>query len=107
MAVLRRRTVSGNILRDKAFDIARNPKYDRYQGGPISMVCKLFDKTSKDIDRSVTCADKSNASCAINSKIMLSKQLANELNKPIISKFKNRSLYSSYKDSANIQLLSK
>ena len=27
---LTRRTTSNKILRDKAFDIARNPKYDRY-----------------------------------------------------------------------------
>ena len=30
---LTRRTASGKILRDKAFNIAKNPKYDRYQRG--------------------------------------------------------------------------
>ena len=31
--VLARRTASNEILRDKAFDIAKNPKYDGYQRG--------------------------------------------------------------------------
>ena len=30
---LTRRTTSGKIFRDKAFNIAKNPKYDRYQRG--------------------------------------------------------------------------
>ena len=33
-----RRTTSDNILRDKAFNIDKNPKYDGYQRGPASMV---------------------------------------------------------------------
>ena len=41
---LARRTASDNILRDKAFNIAKNPKYDRYQRGLASMVYKFFDK---------------------------------------------------------------
>ena len=28
----------------KAFNIAKNPKYDGYQRGLASMVCKQFDK---------------------------------------------------------------
>ena len=32
------------MLRDKAFNIAKNPKYDRYQRGLASMVYKFFDK---------------------------------------------------------------
>ena len=35
---LARRTDSDKILRDKAFNIAKNPKYDRYQIGLASMV---------------------------------------------------------------------
>ena len=41
---LSRRTASDIILRDKAFNIAKNPKYDGYQRGLVSMVYKLFDK---------------------------------------------------------------
>ena len=39
-----KRTASDKILRDKAFDIAKIPKYDGYQRGPASMVYKFFDK---------------------------------------------------------------
>ena len=38
------RTASDKILRDKAFNIAKNPKYDGYQRGLASMVYKFFDK---------------------------------------------------------------
>ena len=34
------------ILRDKAFNIAKNPKYDGYQRGLASMVYKFFEKSS-------------------------------------------------------------
>ena len=43
---LARRTVSNKLLRDKAFKIAENPKYDGYLRGLASMVYKLFDKKS-------------------------------------------------------------
>ena len=39
---LLRRTASDKVLRDKAFNIARNPKYDGHQRGLASMVCKFF-----------------------------------------------------------------
>ena len=41
---LKRRTASDNILKDKAFDIAKNPKYGGYQRGLASMVYKFFGK---------------------------------------------------------------
>ena len=41
---LTRRTLSDKMLREKAFDIAKNPKYDRYQSGVASLVYKCFDK---------------------------------------------------------------
>ena len=44
---IKRRTASDKILRDKAFNIAKNPKYDGYQRGLASMVYKFFDKKSK------------------------------------------------------------
>ena len=43
---LTRRTASDKLLRDKAFKIAENPKYDDYQRGLASTVYKLFDKKS-------------------------------------------------------------
>ena len=39
-----RRTASDKVLRDKAFKIAKNAKYDGYQRGLASMVYKFFDK---------------------------------------------------------------
>ena len=43
---LKRRTASDKILRDEAFNIAKNPKYDGYQRGRASMVYRFFDKKS-------------------------------------------------------------
>ena len=53
---LKRRTFSDKVLRDKAFNIAKNPKYQSikgikekypgYQRGLASMVYKFFDKKS-------------------------------------------------------------
>ena len=41
-----RRTASDKVLRNEAFNIAKNPKYDGYQRGLSSMVYKFFDKKS-------------------------------------------------------------
>ena len=41
---LAKRTQSDKVLRDKAFKIASDPKYDGYQKGLASMVLKFFDK---------------------------------------------------------------
>ena len=68
---LAKRTQSDKVLRDKAFKIASDPKYDDYQRGLASMVYKFFDK-------------KSSGSGIVNEP---NYQLANELHKPIIRKF--------------------
>ena len=72
---LKRRTASDKILRDKAFNIAKNPKYDGYQRGLASMVYKCFDKKSK-------------GSGVANNEIKQNLQLAEESHKPIIGNFK-------------------
>ena len=41
---LAKRTAAVKVLRDKAFNITRDPKYDGYQRGLASMVYKFFDK---------------------------------------------------------------
>ena len=41
-----KRTQSDKVLRDKAFQIASDPKYDVYQRGLPSMAYKFFDKNS-------------------------------------------------------------
>ena len=39
---LKKRTQSDKVLKDKAFEIANNPKYDGYQRGLASVVYKFF-----------------------------------------------------------------
>ena len=43
---LARRRASDKVLRDKAFNIAKNPKYNGYQIGLASMIYNFFDKKS-------------------------------------------------------------
>ena len=94
---LARKTASDKVLRDKAFNIAKNPKHDGYQRDLASMVYKFFDKKSSDS----------------GIKSMSNQQLANELHKPIIRKFQKRKVYSSFEDNiwgadlADVQLISK
>ena len=45
---LEKRAQSNKVLKDKAFAIANNPKYDGYQRGLASMLYKSFDKKSKE-----------------------------------------------------------
>ena len=42
---LAKRIASDKVLRDKAFDIAKNPKYDGYQRDTASIIYKYFDKS--------------------------------------------------------------
>ena len=72
---LKKRTAADKVLRDKAFNIAKNPKYDGYQRGLASMVYKLFDKKTKGSE--VTFANKSTIK-----SIPQNEQLAEELHKP-------------------------
>ena len=76
-----KRTQSDQVLKDKAFKIANNPNYDGYHRGLASMVYKFLDKNSK-------------GTGIINEP---NYQLANELHKPIIRKFKKRKVYASFK----------
>ena len=107
---LTKRTVADKILKNKAFDIAKDPKYDGYQRGLASMVYKFFDSKVASSDK------KSEGSGAkhVNTKLIpQNEQLADELQKPIIRKFKKRKVYSAFKDNiwgadlADMQLLSK
>ena len=45
---LNRRTIADKVLHDKAFNIAKNTKYDGYQRGLASIVYKFFDKNPYD-----------------------------------------------------------
>ena len=44
---LTKRTAADKVLRDKAFKIASDQKYDGYQRGLASMVYKFFNKKSR------------------------------------------------------------
>ena len=85
---LQKRTAADKVLRDKAFNIAKNPKYDGYQRGFASLVYKFFDKKTK--GSGVTLTNKS----AIKSTPQ-NEQLAEELHKTIIKKnLKKESIFS-------------
>ena len=43
---LPRRTTADKVLHNKAFNIAKNPKYDGYQRGLASIVYRFFDKNT-------------------------------------------------------------
>ena len=91
-----KRTASDKILRDKAFSIAKNTKYDGYQRGLASMVYKLFAKKS--------------AGGGVNIPLEFNEQL--ELYKPINRKLKKKKVCSGFKniwgaDLADMQLISK
>ena len=93
-----KRTQLHKVLKDKAFKIASDPNYDGYQRGLASMVYKFFDKKSK-------------GNGIVTNE--LNYQLANELHKPVIRKFKKRKVCSSFRDNiwgvdlADMQSLSK
>ena len=92
-----RRTASDKVLRDKAFNFAKNPKYDSYQRGLASMVYRFFDKKS--------------AGSVVNTRAN-NEKLAEELHKPIIKNFLKRTACSGFKnniwgaDLADIQFIS-
>ena len=43
----KKRTAADKVLKDKAFNFAKNPKYDGYQRELASMVYNFFDKKTK------------------------------------------------------------
>ena len=75
---LTKRTQSDKVLRDKAFKIVSDPKYDGYQRGQASTIYKFFDKKSSE-----------SGVAAIEPNY----QLTNELHRQIIGKFKRRKDY--------------
>ena len=79
---LNRRTAFDKILRDKAFNIAKYPKYDGYQRGLASMVCRFFDKKS--------------SGSGIKNENISNKESAEGLNKPIITNINKIKVHSSF-----------
>ena len=70
---LARRTASDKVLRDKAFNIAKSPKYDGYQRDLTSMVYTFFDKKPW--------------VSGVSNEIKQNEQLTEELQKQIFRKF--------------------
>ena len=71
---LAKRTAPDKVLRDKLFNIAKNPKYDRCHRGLASMVYKFFDKITK--------------GSGIKIEVIQNQQLGEEVHKPVIRKLK-------------------
>ena len=73
-------------MKDRAYEIARNCRYDGYQRALASMVYRFFDK-------------KTGSGTRVTSKvgIRVNEQLAEELHKPITKKFKRRKVYARFK----------
>ena len=75
---LTKRTQPDKVLKDKAFKIVSDPKYDGYQRELASMVYKSFDKS---------CSGRGVA-------IEPNYQFANKRHRQIIKKFKRQKVYS-------------
>ena len=96
---LTRRTSSDKILHDKALNIGKKTKYVGYPRRLASISYKFFDKKA--------------SGSGIKNENMSDQQLAEELHKPIIRKFKKRKVHSNFIDKiwgddvANMQLISK
>ena len=68
---LAKRTISDKILKNRAYEIARNCKYDGYQRALASMVYKFFDKK-------------------IETGVSINEKIAEELHKPVIKKLQKK-----------------
>ena len=86
-------------MREKAFSIAKNPKYDGYQRFIISLVYNFFEKKT--------------FGEAVKNGNMPNKELSEELHKLIIRKFNKRKIHSYFIDNiwgadlAGMQLIRK
>ena len=66
-------------MKDRAYEIDRNCKYDGYQRALASMVYRFFDKKT-------------------GSGVSVNKNLPEELHKPVTEKFKRGKLYARFRD---------
>ena len=72
-------------MKDRAYKIAINPRYDGYKRTLASMVCQFFNK-------------KTGLGTTSKKRANLNEVLAQELHKPVIKKFKRRKVYARFKD---------
>ena len=98
--------ISDQKLRNSAYGIASNPKYDGYQRGLASMVYKFFDSKVAKLDKK-SIPGKGNAKSTAEPSALArsslertenNKILEEELHKPVIKKFNKRKAYSQFKD---------
>ena len=66
-------------MKDRAYELARNCNYDGYQRALASLVYKFLDKKT-------------------GSRVSVNGQLAQELQKLVIKKFKRRKVYARFED---------
>ena len=71
-------------MHNKAFNIAKNPKYEGYQRGLALIFYQYFDKKI--------------SGSGIKNENISNKELAEELHKPVIRKFKKGNVYSPFID---------
>ena len=72
------------IERDRAFNIAKNTKYDGYQRVFATVVYKFFDKET--------------SIGAIKKETISNKWLAQDFHRPVIREFKKQKVYSPFTD---------
>ena len=84
---LDKKTISDKILKDRAYDIARNHKYDGYERAFARMVYKFSER-------------KTGSGLIVTSKIgvNINEKLAKDWCKLVIRLFKRRKVYTRFKD---------
>ena len=80
---LTREAAFDKVLSDKAFNFAKNSKYNGYQSGLASMVYTFFDKKSAAAGAHKPSGTSTHKGTGINPKYQY---LAEEINKPIVEK---------------------
>ena len=76
---LAKRTISDKVLKERAYEIAKNPKHDGYRRALAMMVNKFFNKKTE-------------------SGVSVNEEVDEELHKPVIKKLKKRRVYARFKD---------
>ena len=84
---LAKRPISEKILKDRSYEIARNPGYDGYQSALGSMMYKFLNKKTGSWVRMTSKA-----------RLSVNEQLAEELHKLVTKKFRRRKVYGRFKD---------
>ena len=95
------RLISDQKLKNGAYDIASNPKYDGYQRGLASMVYKFFNSKVAPFDKKTMSGKGTATHTAKPSSLERTKEvnkiLAEELYKPVIKKFNKRKVYQQFR----------